>query len=247
MIASPCAGDSGPVEEFQTNGSALGWDEAKPGGTFIKIGVGVLRKDSAKYDFVKLYRMVDPGKWSVRTHPDSVEFTQELSDPSTGYAYVYQKTVRLLSGKPEMVLEHQLKNTGRRAIRSSVYNHNFLVLDEQPVGPDFAVTLPFEVRTDGPRANGFLEAVGNRIKYLKKLAPHDVASMAIGGSVRMRQITRSGSRTERQAQESGSRATIRSRESICGPSRQCCRSSRPSAWISRPVASSTGRCLTSIT
>ncbi|MFN7996588.1 MAG: hypothetical protein U0Q18_23455 [Bryobacteraceae bacterium] len=181
VIASPCAGDSGPVEEFQTNGSALGWDEAKPGGTFIKIGVGVLRKDSAKYDFVKLYRMVDPGKWSVRTHPDSVEFTQELSDPSTGYAYVYQKTVRLLSGKPEMVLEHQLKNTGRRAIRSSVYNHNFLVLDEQPVGPDFAVTLPFEVRTDGPRANGFLEAVGNRIKYLKKLAPHDVASMAIGG------------------------------------------------------------------
>src|SRR5581483_5121251 len=126
VIASPCAADSGPVEEFQTNGSALGWDEAKQGGTFIKIGVGVLLKDSAKYDFVKLYPMVDPGKWSVRPHPESVEFTQELSDPSTGYAYVYQKTMRLVRGKPEMILEHELKNTGHRTIRSTVYNHNFL-------------------------------------------------------------------------------------------------------------------------
>ena len=45
VVAGPCTAISGPVEEFQTNGTALGWDEAKAGGTFIKIGVGVLRKD----------------------------------------------------------------------------------------------------------------------------------------------------------------------------------------------------------
>ena len=32
---------TGPVEEFLTS---LGYDEAKPGGTFIRIGVGVVRK-----------------------------------------------------------------------------------------------------------------------------------------------------------------------------------------------------------
>jgi len=52
IIASPCSGVTGPVEEFQTHGSALGWDEAKVGGTFIKIGVGVLRKGEASYNFV---------------------------------------------------------------------------------------------------------------------------------------------------------------------------------------------------
>ncbi len=31
-------------QEFQTNGTALGYAEAKAGETFIKIGVGVLRK-----------------------------------------------------------------------------------------------------------------------------------------------------------------------------------------------------------
>jgi len=35
IVASPCSGITGPVEEFQTHGNALGWDEAKVGGTFI--------------------------------------------------------------------------------------------------------------------------------------------------------------------------------------------------------------------
>jgi hypothetical protein len=30
-----------------------------------------------------------------------------------------------------MLIEHSLKNTGKRAIQSSVYNHNFVVLDKQ--------------------------------------------------------------------------------------------------------------------
>ncbi len=30
----------GPVEEFLTNGMGLGYEEAKPGGNFVKIGVG---------------------------------------------------------------------------------------------------------------------------------------------------------------------------------------------------------------
>lgn len=40
----------GPGEEYQTNGRALGFEDAKPGGAFIKIGVGVLRKaDDSRY------------------------------------------------------------------------------------------------------------------------------------------------------------------------------------------------------
>jgi hypothetical protein len=53
VVASPCAAITGPVEEFQTNGTALGWNEAEIGGNFIKIGVGVLRR-IAVTDMVKL-------------------------------------------------------------------------------------------------------------------------------------------------------------------------------------------------
>src|SRR5262245_51955538 len=41
IVSGPCSALMGPVDEFQT---PLGWDEAKPGGTFIKLGVGVSRK-----------------------------------------------------------------------------------------------------------------------------------------------------------------------------------------------------------
>src|ERR1051326_1619195 len=48
IVAGPCTAITGPAEEFV---KPLGFDQASTGGTFIKIGVGVLRKpDSSKYD-----------------------------------------------------------------------------------------------------------------------------------------------------------------------------------------------------
>jgi 2-polyprenyl-3-methyl-5-hydroxy-6-metoxy-1,4-benzoquinol methylase len=45
-----------------------------------------------------------------------------------------------------MTLEHSLENTGRRLIKTPVYEHNFLVMDDQPSGPDFVIRLPFEIQ-----------------------------------------------------------------------------------------------------
>jgi hypothetical protein len=64
IVAGPCSAITGPVEEFTP---AVGFDEAKPGGTFLKIGVGVLRKpDDAAHSAYRLYEIVDGGKWSVK-------------------------------------------------------------------------------------------------------------------------------------------------------------------------------------
>ena len=76
IVAGPCSAISGPVDEF----GPLGWDEAKPGGNFIKIGVGALRKTAdAKYDNYHLYDIANPGKWTVSKSADSIEFTQDLT------------------------------------------------------------------------------------------------------------------------------------------------------------------------
>src|SRR3954452_12562148 len=59
----------GPVEEFLTDGAGLGYADAKAGGTFVKIGVGVIRKpDEAKFGQYKTYEIADPGKWVVNKH-----------------------------------------------------------------------------------------------------------------------------------------------------------------------------------
>jgi hypothetical protein len=181
IVAGPCSAMTGPAEEFKSNGTALGWDEAKPGGTFIKIGVGVLRKDSEPYSYTKLYEIVNPGTWTVAPRNDAVEFTHDLTDPATGYGYLYAKTVRLKPGKPEMILEHRLKNTGRRTIQSTVYNHNFLVLDKQPPGPDFTITVPYPIQAIRPPDKNLAEIRGNQIVYRQALTGQDVVQTTLPG------------------------------------------------------------------
>jgi hypothetical protein len=138
---------TGPVEEFRTRSEAsVGFEQAKPGETFLRIGVGTLRKpDTRPYQIFGTYDIVDPGKWTVDGGADRIRFTHELAD-SVGYGYVYTKLVRLEPDRPEMVIEHRLKNTGRLPIETLQYNHNFFVIDNQPTGPDVTVTFPFEAR-----------------------------------------------------------------------------------------------------
>ena len=174
IVTSTCCSIMGPVEEFKSNMSALGFDDAKVGSTFVKIGVGVLRKDNEKYDAFHQYELVDGGKWTIKTHPDSVEFTHELTDAADGYAYVYREIVRLTPGKPEMVLEHHLKNTGRKPIQGTVYNHNFLALDHQTTGPDFSVTFPYQITSPQPPPKDLAEVRGDQLVYLKTLTDRDV-------------------------------------------------------------------------
>ncbi len=171
----------GPVEEFLTNGMGLGYAEAAAGGTFLKIGVGVIRKpDEPKFQQFKTYEIVDPGKWSIQKHGDSVVFTQTVTDAASGYGYVYAKTVRLVKGKPELVLEHRLKNTGKKAIESDVYEHNFYMLDKQAVGPEIVVKFPFEVHAAG-NFQGLAETRGKELVYLKELQKGQSAQSELTG------------------------------------------------------------------
>jgi hypothetical protein len=159
---------TGPVEEFRTNDAGLGYDEAKPGSTFVRIGVGTVRKpDEKAYRPFETYEIVDPGKWTVHRHKDRIEFTHRLNS-GDGYAYVYRKTVRLVKGKPELLLEHSLKNTGQKVIDTTQYNHNFFVIDREVVGPDVAVKFafaPVAQRGFADRA----EVVGQEIRFPREL------------------------------------------------------------------------------
>ncbi|HEY4325037.1 MAG TPA: hypothetical protein VGN20_13660 [Mucilaginibacter sp.] len=154
---------SGPVESF----SPIGYEETKPGGTFIGIGVGLLRKPVEKsYRWSELYEIVDGGKWTVKTKKDRVIFIQKLHD-STGYSYSYSKTVRLVKNKPEMVLEHSLKNTGTKVIETDVFDHNFPLIDKEPTGPAMKVIFPFNIEAEGKGWDVLAETKENEINFLR--------------------------------------------------------------------------------
>lgn len=178
IVAGPCSAITGPADEFKP----IYWDEAKPGATFIKIGVGALRKpDNQPYDNYRVYELADGGNWHVEHKSNAVNFIQNLSDASLGFGYVYSKSVLLVEGKPEMVLRHVLKNTGKRAIKTDVYNHNFLVLDGQPLSSGTTVTVPFNIQSSRPPDKKLAEILGNRIVYLSALKNHDTVATPLNG------------------------------------------------------------------
>lgn len=173
---------TGPVEEFLTHGAGLGYAEATPGATFVKIGVGSLRKPvEPAFQQFSTYEIVDIGKWTVRKGRDWIEFQQVFADPS-GYAYIYRKRLSLTKSKPGLVLQHSLRNTGRKTIESSVYEHDFFMLDGASSSPDVTVTLPFEPRpTNAAGFGGMAAARGRQLVYLKELARGEVVQSEIQG------------------------------------------------------------------
>jgi hypothetical protein len=156
----------GPVEEF----GPLGYDEAKPGETFVKIGVGRLIKPvERQYAFSKRYTLSDAGKWQTSRKATQIIFKHTLADEKYGYAY--QKTVMLTKGKAEMVLLHKLTNKGKRTINTTVYNHNFFVIDRQPTGAGYVISFPVNnLSAAGSKGLGEVVTLKDKsIVYLRSL------------------------------------------------------------------------------
>ena len=72
-------------------------------------------------------------EWKIRKKSDEILFEHTLSHK--GYAYVYTKTITLAEGRPVLVISHSLRNTGTLPAKTEMYNHNFFVFDNKPVGP----------------------------------------------------------------------------------------------------------------
>ncbi len=144
----------GPVEGFIEPGP--GYEEAAPSGHFIRIGVGVLKKEAEpEYDWMKTYEIVDHGLWEVEHGNDWISFTHRL-ESDIGYSYIYRKSIRLKADG--FLIDHTLENTGRKPIETDQFNHNFFMIDGEPSGPAFKISFPFEPQTnDDPKGYARIE------------------------------------------------------------------------------------------
>jgi hypothetical protein len=171
IVGGPDSAISGPVEEF----APVGFEEATPGGTFLKIGVGRLKKPDAKdYDHYRIYDIADAGLRSVTATQDSITFTQDVRD---GYRYI--KTLRLLPGKPQLAIEHVLVNKSGKAISTTVYDHNFLILS--PGNQDIAASFPFVITPDIKPDPALVRIEGKRFAYQRALTGKESVSFHIAG------------------------------------------------------------------
>ncbi|HUO20982.1 MAG TPA: hypothetical protein VMU59_00510 [Caulobacteraceae bacterium] len=182
VVAAPNTAANGPVEEFNAEGGALGYAEAAPGGLFLKIGVGVLRRiDAGPYAFAKSFPLVDPGVRTQHVGSDRVEMTQDVADHGTGYAYSYTKTIRLVPGQPSMIIDHALRNTGAKTIVTQVYNHNFLNIDGRGTREGLTLTTPFALTAAPPPPSDLAVVDDRRFVYRTSLGPGQRVQTALAG------------------------------------------------------------------
>jgi hypothetical protein len=157
----------GPTEEF----FEINYDEAPVGGEFFRIGIGGLRKTAeSKIERFGYYELSNPGVWTVKKTNDCVTFTHQLKDVA-GYSYMYEKKVRLVKGKPQMVLEHKLKNTGKKTIQTEAYCHNFFTIDHQPTGPNSVIKFAFPA--SAKEDNALAKVNEQQIEFLRDFLPRE--------------------------------------------------------------------------
>ena len=160
----------GPVESF----SPIGFGE---GSEFTQIGVGILeRPDSAAYSPFRYYPIKDAGRWEIRRGKRGVRFRHTLA------GYVYTKTVSLTKGKPQLVIEHHLHNTGGRPIETDVFDHNFFVTDSQTIAPGIGLRFDFAPTAEQARGLGDLAAIrGDSIAILRPFGVHESVYAVLHG------------------------------------------------------------------
>jgi hypothetical protein len=171
-----------PEEFASTTRTALGWEDAAVGGTFIKIGVGELRKSDEKpYDHFRLYQIVQGTRWRVEKRATSVTFTQTIRDSASGYGYVYTKTVSLVPGKAQLTVAHVLHNTGSKPIAGLVFDHNFTRWDNETPGPDYSMHFAFDVQPVEAIGDKPVAVTARTVTFTRSLQGRESMRMLVNG------------------------------------------------------------------
>lgn len=129
----------GLCAEYDMN--AIG-SQAAAGAYFPKPGVGLMRQmeDGLPYDMWRHYDIRRfPKRWE---HGDDwITFTEEPI-PCLGVSLEITRKLRLEENR--IVLTTSVRNAGERAVSFSEYQHNFVAIDDLPVGEGYCLELPFD-------------------------------------------------------------------------------------------------------
>lgn len=141
-----CGAES-PIEGMGSGGRGLcgefgiietiGYDDAKPGEMFPKIGVGLLKRpDYTPYSFSTNYE-VDPFDIECIPSNESVSFVIQPKE-CRGYAMRLSKTLTISDNRLE--INYVLTNSGSKALHTDEYCHNFLSINSQTINADYLLT-----------------------------------------------------------------------------------------------------------
>ncbi len=133
----------GLIDEFGIT-TPIGYPDIEVGEWFPKIGVGFLQKiKNEPYNFFADYP-IQPAPFKVEQLPNRVvSFTQNCE---SAWGWNLQKTI-LLDGA-NLTIDCALKNIGEKPLVTEQYNHNFIAINGNTIGPDYQLQTSFSLNFD---------------------------------------------------------------------------------------------------
>jgi hypothetical protein len=130
-------------ESFQPD--PPGYNEGSNGSAFLKIGVGILKRNSSAYNFNSSYQVVELARTTTTWEPDRAHFVQTLSGTANGYSCRLEEDV--IVKNDSLLMRYVLTNTGTKTFTTEQYLHNFLTFSQRDVGPNYRVYFPYQMAT----------------------------------------------------------------------------------------------------
>jgi hypothetical protein len=141
------------LENDITNG-VLGYQEAKNGESFLKIGVGELIKgtcptcdSSEDYKFNSPYLFAKEPDWTMPAATEnSVTLEHKAVMEDRGFGYDLKKVIALDGAT--LTVTSTLTNLGTAPFSTAWYSHNFFTCDSKGTGPGYSVDLNIKGKRD---------------------------------------------------------------------------------------------------
>ena len=157
-------------ESFQPD--PPGYNEGANGSAFLKIGVGILSRNSSPYNFSTGYPVVELAQTTTTWQPDRANFVQTLSGSANGYCCRFEED--LIVKNDRIIMHYVLTNTGTKTFTTEQYLHNFLTFSQRNVGPNYRVYFPYEM-TASPEVQQWqppeLKPVGRGLQWVDDNPP----------------------------------------------------------------------------
>lgn len=143
-----------------------GYLEAPAGGGFVKIGVGVLRKQKDRYSLFQQPALLEPAVTTVEWQPAGAAFRQTCAGVN---GYAYELRAELTMHDSAATVEWKLSNTGKKEIVTRQYTHNFFRLGGRDTGAGCVLEFPYDLQASGLEAQQ--RQTGREIRFLGPVSP----------------------------------------------------------------------------
>jgi hypothetical protein len=134
--------------------TSLGYDTAKPGEYFARLGVGLIKRiDEKPYSAFNMDYEIEPFETDFQSFGTRVVFQQHPKE-CQGYAARFLKEISIEDNK--LFIKSVLENKGDKTIDIDEFNHNFVNINRQPLGSNYILELPYTPDCDIQRGENVI-------------------------------------------------------------------------------------------